>query len=345
MFRRASHPRRRPPGRALSTVAVVALALTLGACGGDDGATPAAGSSAAAGAAFPVTIAHKYGSTTIEKAPSRVVTLGLSDHDAVLALGVVPVGVVDWFGERPYGNWPWVKDKWGGTPPQIVGERDEYQTEKIIALKPDLIIAQYSGMTQAQYTTLSKVAPVVAQIKEYPDYAAPWQDMSLVIGRALGQEAAMKQQLADIDKRFADVRTQNPAWAERTIAVADASEPGTYAAFAKTDPKAQLLADMGFKLAPAVDAAAGKETAAVLSAERLDILDVDQLVVLATDATVEPRVRADRAFAALNVVKNKRAVFVPYMEPPIGAALSFVTVLSVPYALDQLAPMLAKTTG
>jgi iron complex transport system substrate-binding protein len=33
------------------------------------------------------------------------------------------------------------------------------------------------------------------------------------------------------------------------------------------------------------------------------------------------------------------------MEPPIGAALSFVTVLSVPYALDQLAPMLAKTTG
>jgi iron complex transport system substrate-binding protein len=330
----------------MSTVAAVALALTLGACGGDsDPATPAAGASSAAGAAFPVTIAHKYGSTTIDKAPSRVVTLGLSDHDAVLALGVVPVGVVDWFGERPYGNWPWVKDRWGSTPPQIVGERDEYQTEKIIALKPDLIVAQYSGMTQAQYTTLSKVAPVVAQIKEFPDYAAPWKDMSLVIGRALGQEPAMTKLLADVDKRFADVRAQHADWAGKTAAVTDASEPGTYAAFAKTDPKAQLLADMGFKLAPAVDAAAGKETAAVLSAERLDILDVDQLVVLTGDDTVEPRVRADKAFAALNVVKNKRVVFVPYMEPPIGAALSFVTVLSVPYAIDQLVPMLAKTTG
>ncbi|MCA2215605.1 iron-siderophore ABC transporter substrate-binding protein [Jidongwangia harbinensis] len=330
----------------MSTVAAVALALTLGACGGDSGAsTPAAGASSAAGTAFPVTIAHKYGSTTIEKAPTRVVTLGLSDHDAVLALGVVPVGVVDWFGERPYGNWPWVKDRWGGTPPQIVGERDEYQTEKIIALKPDLIVAQYSGMTQAQYTTLSKVAPVVAQIKEFPDYAAPWKDMSLVIGRALGQEPAMTKLLGDIDKRFADVRAQHAAWAGKTAAVTDASEPGTYAAFAKSDPKAQLLADMGFKLAPAVDAAAGKETAAVLSAERLDILDVDQLVVLTGDGTVEPRVRADKAFAALNVAKNNRVVFVPYMEPPIGAALSFVTVLSVPYAIDQLVPMLAKTSG
>ena len=38
------------------------------------------------------------------KKPKQVVTLGLSDQDAVLALGVKPVGAIDWFKERPYGH-------------------------------------------------------------------------------------------------------------------------------------------------------------------------------------------------------------------------------------------------
>ena len=42
--------------------------------------------------AFPVTIEHAFGSTTIEKEPQRVATLGWSDQDHVAALGVVPVG-------------------------------------------------------------------------------------------------------------------------------------------------------------------------------------------------------------------------------------------------------------
>ena len=43
-------------------------------------------------AAFPVTIEHKYGSTTIEAEPQRVVSVGFAEHDGILALGVTPVG-------------------------------------------------------------------------------------------------------------------------------------------------------------------------------------------------------------------------------------------------------------
>ena len=39
-----------------------------------------------------MTIDHAYGSTTIEEEPQRVATLGWSDQDHALALGVVPVG-------------------------------------------------------------------------------------------------------------------------------------------------------------------------------------------------------------------------------------------------------------
>src|SRR5262245_7020964 len=42
--------------------------------------------------AFPVTIEHAFGETTIEEEPTRVATLGWTDQDAVLSLGVVPVG-------------------------------------------------------------------------------------------------------------------------------------------------------------------------------------------------------------------------------------------------------------
>ncbi|RKR85909.1 iron complex transport system substrate-binding protein [Micromonospora pisi] len=330
----------RRTGRWSRVLVAAALTATVAACGGGSEEPSGTASSSAAPGAFPVTIEHKYGSTTVTKASSRVVTLGLSDQDTVLALGIKPVGAVDWFGERPFGNWAWTKDLWGTTPPEIVGERDDYNVEKIVALKPDLIIAQYSGMTQEQYTTLSKIAPVVAQAKQYDDYATPWDEMAKVIGRALGAEPKVDQLLAAIDKRLTEIRQQHPEFATQTAVVADPSEPGTYAAFAKGDPKAQLLGEMGYKLSDQVEQLAGKEIAAVVSSERLDLLDVDRLVLLTADPAVEPRVKADPVYAALKVAKEGRAVFVPYMEPPVGAALSFVTVLSVPYAIDQLLPML-----
>lgn len=318
----------------------VALGVALTGCGGDTGDDAPEPAAPASGGAFPVTIAHKYGSTTIAAAPRRVVTLGLTDQDAAIAVGTVPVGAVDFFGERPFGNWPWVQGKW--TPaPTIVGERDEYQVEKIVGLAPDLIIAQYSGMTREQYTTLSKIAPVVAQIKEFPDYAAPWQDMSRVIGKALGKEAEMDEILAGVDAKLATVKADNPDWAKQTAVVVDPSEPGVYAAFTATDPKAQLLRDMGFALSPEVTKIGGTENAAVLSAERLDVLDVDRLVLLATDATVRPRVEKDPAFAALKVAKDNRTTWLSYTDaPPIGGALTFVTPLSVPWAIDQLVAQL-----
>src|SRR5262245_17060518 len=58
-------------------------------------AAPGSASSTPAADAFPVTIEHKYGKAEIPAAPQRVVTVGFSDQDALLALGVVPVGIRD----------------------------------------------------------------------------------------------------------------------------------------------------------------------------------------------------------------------------------------------------------
>ena len=88
--------------RFLAGLSVLAVAPVLAACG-DDGSSSGSSSKGseapAEESAFPVTIKHKYGDTTIEKAPERVVCIGLTDQDALMALGVVPVGITYWFGD------------------------------------------------------------------------------------------------------------------------------------------------------------------------------------------------------------------------------------------------------
>jgi iron complex transport system substrate-binding protein len=322
----------------------VGAALALTACGGgSDNSSSQSTSSASADAgdksAFPVTVEHKYGSTTIEEEPKKVDTLGLSDQDAVLALGVKPVGAVDWFKEQPYGKWPWAKDKWGSDLPEIVGERDEYNVEKIAALKPDLIIAQYSGMKKEQYDTLSKIAKVVAQPKDHEDYQAPWQEMTRQIGEALGKVDETEKLISDIDARFKAVRDDHPEWKGRTVAVGEPYEPGKFSAFSPNDPKAVFLTEMGFTTTQKYRDALGKQNIADLSFERFDVMEADRTVWLGTPET-EKTMKADPLYKKTKVHQEKRDLFLPYDSPDIGAALSFNTVLSIPYAIDEVVPML-----
>jgi iron complex transport system substrate-binding protein len=327
-----------------ATICALLTALVLTGCGVSD-PPPAEDSptSGGGGAAFPVSVEHKYGTTEITKEPKRVVTLGLSDQDAVLALGVKPVGAVDWFKERPYGLWPWTKDLWGKDTPQIVGERDNFDPEKVLNLKPDLILALYSGMTEDQYTELSKIAPTVGQPKDFPDYAAPWQEQARMTGQALGKADEADELISDIDEKFATVREEHPDWKGKSVAVVDPYQPGKYAVFAKSDPKSVFMTEMGYAVPDAINEAAGENNAAEISSERADLIDTDLLLFLTADPSAEARVKADPVYKGLKVARENRAMFVPYAEPPIGAALSFNTVLSIPYAIDEFVPLLDKS--
>lgn len=333
--------------RALTAAVAVAVTATLAACANSESPAAAPGTSGGAAAptgALPVTIEHKYGSTEVRSA-ERIVTLGLSDHEIVLALGVKPVGVVDWFGERPFGVFPWQAEKWGGTEPKIVGERDEYVIEEIAALDPDLIIAQYSGMKKEQYDLLSQRFPVVAQPKDFADYAAPWQDMTRAIGKAMGKADEAEALITGIDEKFAKVRADHPEFAGRTAIVADNYQPGTYSAFAAHDPKAIFLQEIGFTAPQQLKDAPADQNVLDFQSEALDFFDVDTLVWLTSDPEAETRVRADPLYSRLAVATEGRDLFVPYAEPPIGAAVSFNTVLSIPYAIDEMVPLLAASVA
>ena len=69
--------------------------------------------------AFPVTIKHKFGETTFEKAPERVVAIGYTEQDFLLALGIKPVAVRYWYGDAPNAIFPWAVEAADGATPFI----------------------------------------------------------------------------------------------------------------------------------------------------------------------------------------------------------------------------------
>jgi iron complex transport system substrate-binding protein len=311
--------------------------LALAACG-SSGRTGRGTTSAGTGAA----VRHKYGTTRVPPRATRVVTLGYTDQEPVLALGVKPVGVVDFFGERPYGKWPWETTKWAGTQPQVVGQRDDFQFEKIAALRPDLILGLYSGMTSKDYATLSDIAPTVAQPAGHADFAAPWTVVADQAGRSLGRQSEAAALVRQVQTQAATVRAAHPEWKGKTVAVVEPNKRDQWAVFGAADPKLQFFESLGFTVAPAVHRIEPGGDVGKLSTERLDVLDVDRLVLL-SDVSDQSRaqVEANPLYAGLAVARDKRATFLPFGQgSAIGAALAFNSVLSIPYGISHVVPAL-----
>jgi iron complex transport system substrate-binding protein len=306
-----------------SSALAAAVLLTLGASGS---------LAADSGAAFPVTIAHKYGSTTIESAPKRVVSIGFNDQDAILALGVVPVGVREWFGEKPDATWPWARKLLRGTHPTVL-KSSELQMERIAALRPDLIVGVYSGITKKEYATLSRIAPTITQTSEYPDYGTPWQQATLTVGRALGKEQQAKKHVADVERSIAQTRRQVPALKGSTGLVAYSNGDGTYGVYTAIDPRARLLRALGMTVPKRITALGTDKFYVDFSGERINLVDVDMLLW----AGGRDRVKDNDLYADLDVARQGRDYFLPDKTTMAGA-MSFETVLSIPYFLKEMTP-------
>ncbi len=320
---------------------MLVAALVVTACGQDATTSPSAPGPSAQG--FPVTIKHALGSTTINNEPQRVVTIGWSDQDAVLALGVKPVGTTEWFNEQPGAIFPWARAAAGNATPEIVATAGEINYEKVASVRPDLILALYEGLDQNEYDLLSQIAPTVAHSPDFDPFGATWQDMTLTAGRALGREQQAKDLIKDVEARFAKIRAEHPEWAEQTLLVMATADEGTYSVFSPQDPKMRFFADLGFQTTPPWISGRVQENEATVSAEEASLLDVDRLAWTSDPDTLE-QLSDDPIYNRLDVVQDGRVLYLDYTQPPFpGAAISFNTVLSIPYALDLAVPELEKS--
>src|ERR1700716_3832780 len=159
-----------------------------------------------------VTVKHIFGETKIPTPPKRVVSAGFTEQDDLLAVGVVPIAVTDWFGGEPFGVWPWAQPKLGGAQPVVLNLNDGIQVDQIASLKPDLIVPTNPGLDQATYTKLSPTAPPIAQ--SGPDaFFEPWKGQATAIGQAVFKADDMAALIAGVDGKFTTAGKNNPQFA------------------------------------------------------------------------------------------------------------------------------------
>lgn len=330
--------------------AAVALAATLSACSTGSTADEATATSAnqAEAGAFPVTIEHAYGETTIEKEPKRVVALGWSDPDVVLSLGVVPVGASNntWGGTKE-GSTVWFDEALaeieGAEPPTRIDDTSSGiagAVGDIAKLRPDLILATNSGMTKAEYQKLSKLGvPVVA----YPGKAwmTSWRDSLDMVGKALGRNKLADQVEADVEKTLAEAKEEHPnlvgkshfvSWIDPT----DTSSIGVYG-----DSRATVLTEVGMTQPEWVEDVTKGEAYGTISAERAATLDADLALLTAESKAQAEKITNDKLIAKIPAVAEGN-VWWDLPDHSTAYALDVATPLSLPYMAEHLLPELDK---
>ncbi|GEM44691.1 ABC transporter substrate-binding protein [Deinococcus cellulosilyticus] len=126
-----------------------------------------------------VTITHDLGKTELSKTPKRIITLEHSFTDALVQLGVKPIGVAQDGGK----NLAYLDAFLKNVAP--VGTRAQPSLEKILALKPDLIIADTERHKNI-YAQLSRIAPTISLNSfrgDYPDMLSQFRTIAQALGR------------------------------------------------------------------------------------------------------------------------------------------------------------------
>ncbi|GAA4560676.1 ABC transporter substrate-binding protein [Pseudonocardia xishanensis] len=317
---------------------LAASATVLAACSGE----VATGSRASA-AGFPVTIPHAFGETTIEAEPTRVATVSAANQDVAIALGVVPVAMPFFdYGGDAEGVLPWVREALAGKEmPRVVGRSLEpIAFEEIAAAAPDLILATYSGLTQEQYATLSRIAPVVA----YPEtaYATSWQEQTRIAGRALGRSTRAEELVVSTRSRLAAAVQEYPQLRGATFVYTGGMDGGQLGVFRPTDVRVRLLEDLGLRTAPFVEenAPGGDAVYYTVSAELVPRVQSDLLVGFFGTEDLAAAFTADTAVQQMPAFRA--GGFAPIVGADRVAASSSPSVLSIPWVLDEYLPLLAR---
>jgi iron complex transport system substrate-binding protein len=393
-------PRRqfRRSGRTAGLAATAVLLATLTACGGGDGAEaqPAAQPTTTAAPepdaqdpsvptvernAFPAYIKHTWGTTQIDEEPKRIVSLGMRDHEMLIALGVTPIAIRNAFGSKfPYADWPWVPDrvqegqyqylsaglqepKTGKIEPPVDGpvdaggapmaaatpyKRQIWDYELLKSLKPDLIVGAFSGITQEDYLKLVEIAPTITDVSaEKKYYYAAWQEQMLALGKATGRPQAAQRLIDSTEAHFATLRDEHPEFKDATVALVAPAGNGRVRVINPYAPMARFFTSLRMRFPSAVDSLikqpGSKATYGVeMDAGSLPIFsNVDALVWIVGKEGSEQLDRIRNSGYYQSMNVVQRGAAI-YMTEGISEAVYFTSPYSVPWALEKLKPGLLK---
>lgn len=289
-----------------------------------------------------VTITHLFGQTVIKEPPKRVVSAGYTEQDDLLASGVVPIAVTNWFGDQPFAVWPWAQPKLGAAQPAVLNLDNGIPVDQIAGLKPDLIVAINAGVDADTYQKLSAIAPTVPQSGD-DAFFEPWKDQATAIGQAVFQADQMKSLIDAVDKQFAAVAQKNPQWKnKKALLMQGTLWQGTIVATV-AGRRTDFLTEMGLVIADSVNPFATDHRAVIPRDHIKAVLDSADVVIWTTQSPDDEKaLLADPDVATAQATGQNRHIFT---SKDLAGAIAFSSPLSYPLVADQLPPQISKILG
>lgn len=295
---------------------------------------------------YPLEIDHALGTTVLDEKPERIASVSWANHEVPLALGVVPVGfaAANFGDENGNGLLPWVKERLedlNQPTPVLYDEGDGIDFEAVAQSQPDVILAAYSGLSQADYTTLSHIAPVVA----YPEgpWVTDWRDMIRLNTTAMGMAEEGQALVSQLEAEIAETAADHPELAGKTVMFVTHLDPtnlGRISFYTDNDARVRFFHDLGM-LSPEVvkqHSSPGKFSGEI-SSELIDELnDVDILVTYGGQALID-QLNAHPLTSRLPAVAHGAIVLLG--NSALGTAAN-PTPLSIPWLLDDYADLLSE---
>lgn len=289
-----------------------------------------------------VTVTHLFGQTVIKEPPKRVVSAGYTEQDDLLALGVVPIAVTNWFGDQPFGVWPWAQLKLGAAQPVLLSLENGIQVDQIAGLKPDLIVATNAGLDADTYQKLSAIAPTIAQ-SDGDAFFEPWKDQATAIGQAVFKADEMKSLIDTVDGRFTEVAQKNPQWkGKKALLLQGRLWQGTVVA-TTAGWRTDFLNQMGLIVADSIKPFATDHRAVIPRDRIKEVLDSADVVIWQTESPEdEQALLADPEVAAAQATTQKRNIFT---TKDVAGAIAFASPLSYPVVANQLPSQMSTILG
>jgi iron complex transport system substrate-binding protein len=328
----------KPLNRRLFLAGAAAGAATLGltACSDDRSAPPTP--TAAGSGGFPVTVVGKEGTATIPALPQRVVALGFErDAETALALGVTPIAMSE---SSLYPNLiaPWTEAKLTGSKPELLNTSEGFPFEKIVGLRPDVILATDSNTLADNYARLTQIAPTVSYIQSVE--SDTWQQRTDLIGKVLGRSEQAQTVITETEDKIKKAAQDNPTFAGKTVSFTVVAGREVYTVLEK-DTSGTFLKQLSLTISPKVTALpeSSYPGRALVSLENLGVLEADVVIVTYQSDDDRTFLEASQLFQQLNAVKN--GAYIP-LDLVVSVAMAYPSPLSIPYALEGMAPSVAK---
>jgi iron complex transport system substrate-binding protein len=283
----------------------------------------------------PVTITHVFGETTIPEPPKRVVSAGFTEQDDLLALGVVPIAVTNWFGDQPFGVWPWATPRLGNAKPVVLNLDNGIQVHQIAGLKPDLIVATDAGLDEDTYQKLTAIAPTIPQ-SDGDAFFEPWKDQATTIGRALFQPDQVKSLISGVDQRFTAVADKYPQFKNKRVLLL---QGGLHQdnVVATTGWRTEFLTQMGLAVAESITPFAVDPQRAFIPRDKIKpVLGAADLLIWMTESD------GDQTALAANPDIAALQAHSVFTTKDLTGAIAFASPLSYPLVADQLPPLIAN---